>query len=175
MDKLIFLDVDGVLNAHEWVGEAESCDVRRDCVSRLNRIIRETGAKVVISSAWRYMVLGGAMTLDGFAYMLRTHGLTAGAEIIGLTCPDEQIPLRGDQIADWLFRRQVTNPPPRYVVLDDDDGGGVIQCQGRHDHPFVHVDGSAGLTDADADRAIAILNAGPAGPEVRTGLGRNQA
>jgi hypothetical protein len=64
-EKILFLDMDGVLNAHEWLGEAGSCDVRHDCVLRLNRILHETGAAIVLSSAWRYMVHGGDMTLPG--------------------------------------------------------------------------------------------------------------
>ena len=54
--KLIFLDIDGVLVTlsdlsvrlkHEKI-------VNEKCVKNLNRIIIETGAKIVISSAWRF-------------------------------------------------------------------------------------------------------------------------
>lgn len=42
--KVLFLDVDGVLNGHEWDDEAKSCNIRRECVKHLNRVVRETGA-----------------------------------------------------------------------------------------------------------------------------------
>jgi hypothetical protein len=151
--KIVFLDIDGVLNDHAWMDHAGSCDIKRECVLRLNRILRETGAVIVVSSAWRYMVHGEAMTLQGFAYMMRTHGLLSG-RIHGLTCTDELIAHRGDQIAAWLAEHDGVES---YVVLDDDDGFSVSRCQGRHAHPFVRTDGAIGLTDADADRAIAIL------------------
>jgi len=74
--KVIFLDIDGVLNGHEFCEHAKSCGINPECVCELNRIIAATDAKIVLSSAWRYMVHGGALTLKGFEYMLRTHGVT---------------------------------------------------------------------------------------------------
>ena len=71
----LFLDIDGVLNGHEWDDEAKSCNIRRECVARLNRVVASTGCKIVISSAWRYMIHCQQMSLTGFWYMLRTHGL----------------------------------------------------------------------------------------------------
>jgi hypothetical protein len=152
--KLLFLDIDGVLNGHEWVSEAQSCDIRRDCVLRLNRILWETGAEIVLSSAWRYMIHGGAMTLSGFSYMMRTHGLIAQAKIVGLTCTDEEIPDRGGQIARWLEQH---GRPVRYVVLDDDDFDVISSKQDRYNHPFVKTNGNVGLADNDADRVIELL------------------
>jgi hypothetical protein len=69
LDKIIFLDIDGVLNCEEayrsgecqyteWIWE----DGRKDHYQRfcswskdlMNKLIRETGAKIVISSTWRH-------------------------------------------------------------------------------------------------------------------------
>jgi hypothetical protein len=59
MAKIIFLDIDGVLNA--------GCDdepfIFSECAQRLNRIIQETGAQVVLSSAWRKPRAYGSVTL----------------------------------------------------------------------------------------------------------------
>lgn len=35
---VLFLDIDGVLNGHEFNAEAESNTLRRDCVERFNRV-----------------------------------------------------------------------------------------------------------------------------------------
>lgn len=43
--KVLFLDIDGVLNGHEWDDEAKSCTIRRECVKHLNRIVRETASR----------------------------------------------------------------------------------------------------------------------------------
>lgn len=145
-DKLVFLDIDGVLNNHAFGEESQSSSLLPSCVHRLNRILMETGAKIVLSSAWRYMILGGAMTITGFDYLLRTHGVLHG-RLIGHTPKDEAISDRGWQIQIW---RWANGHEGAYVVLDDVDVGDF--------HPFVKCDGEIGLTDDDAEKAIVILN-----------------
>lgn len=153
--KVIFLDIDGVLNGHEWDDEAKSCSIRRECVKHLCRVVRETDAKVVISSAWRYMILGGDMTDRGFGYMLRTHGLISGHPgpvVIGHTEPDQIVNCpeeRALQVREWLANHPDVKS---YVVIDDEDFGYRMQAM-----PFVHTDGTTGMTSADADLAIAHL------------------
>lgn len=156
MLKVLFLDVDGVLNGHEWLDDAQSTEIRRDCVLRLNRVLRETGAKVVLSSAWRYMVLDGAMTVRGFECLLRTHGVV-GLDIIGITPADEDVAGRGAQVAAWL---ECNAGVGRYAVVDDDEFD-IIE----RGHPFVRTSGTQGLTDADADRLVALLVPGGARPD----------
>ena len=61
--KLIFLDIDGVFN-YEMFYLNRGNDNRtyplsefdKECVKRYNRIIKETNAKTVISSSWRFDV-----------------------------------------------------------------------------------------------------------------------
>lgn len=163
MKALLFLDMDGVLNDKTQL-ESGFYGTKPECVAQLNRILRETGAEIVLSSAWRYMI-PGAMTLRGFTYLLLTHGVacrTSGDEpedmLIGLTCRDEELKPRGRQIRHWLNEHGGRR---RYVVLDD---GGENPDKSWTDmgidaagHPVVWTDGKVGLTEADADRAIAIL------------------
>jgi hypothetical protein len=147
---VLFLDMDGVLNGHDHDEGAESNTLRPDCVARLNRVLAETGCSVVMSSAWRYMVLNGAMTLSGFGYMLRTHGIRVPGRLIGTTGRDTQTEdpdERGRQIKAWLAEHpEVT----RYAVVDD-------MALGFEGMPVVRTDGARGLTDADADALIALL------------------
>jgi hypothetical protein len=171
--KILFLDIDGVLNGHEWDDEAKSCNIRRECVKHLNRVVRETRCHLVLSSAWRYIVHGGDMTLRGFGYMLRTHGLIAewvGSTrlIVGLTRKDDETvdPLdlkedeRARQCRDWLdwwedsAREGRVVAVTRYAAVDDEDH--QFAAQGI---PAVITDGKVGLTAADAGRLIAILEA----------------
>lgn len=163
--KVLFLDIDGVLNGHEWDDEAKSCNIRRECVKHLNRVVRETGCRIVLSSAWRYIVHGGAMTLKGFGYMLRTHGLLAdcGAMhlIIDLTRKDDESidPLdlkedeRAQQCRDWLkWRSEFTPVVETFVAVDDED-----HKFAAHGIPFVQTDGKRGMTQSDADKLIDLL------------------
>lgn len=152
---VVFLDVDGVLNNHEFDPDSQSCTIDWGCLQHLNRILRETDARIVLSSAWRYMIHGHAMTLQGFGYMLRTHGMIAavrGCEdiIIDVTCRDEDVPARADQIIAWLKAHR----PPGHVVLDD------LDLDWWSELNVVKTDGSVGLTAADAERAIAFLEMG---------------
>lgn len=163
--KLIFLDIDGVLNGHDAHRHPNGyCGIDPACVYRLNRIVAETGAAIVLSSAWRYLI-GRGMSFAGFKAMMLTYGLDRSAQIIGATVEDEHIPDRGPQIGDWLLDVVVES----YVILDDGSDEpphppatkplteSLIEHHERA--VIVFTDGTKGLTDADADRAIAILNA----------------
>lgn len=166
--RIIFLDIDGVLNRHitDYCVESQSNIIRPELIRNLNRIILATDAKIVLSSAWRYMILGGAITKEGFGYMLRTHGVCHQVEIVGITKRDEEIPTRGEQIEAWMYAwnhiaksNAVANGlpeplPTTYVVIDNDDFGIT-----DHKHPFVRTDDTIGLTEVDADQAIKILMA----------------
>lgn len=145
--KLIFLDIDGVLNRHGYNEQSMSTTIEPDCVSRLNHILQATDAMIVLSSAWRYMLIGKAMSLAGFDYLLRTHGVFAN-RLIGRTPADEEVKERGWQIHQW---RKDNNHSGRYVVIDDMD----LHISPLH--PFVRCDGEVGLTTEDAEKAIKIL------------------
>lgn len=157
---LIFLDCDGVLNTHDSNRDG-ICGIHRDKIERLNRIVELSGAEVVISSAWRYMILGGAMSVDGFRYMLVTHGLRSFVKVVGHTKSDEEIPERGDQITAYLAE----HGPTSYVILDD---GSELPTEGCartmteslrvvHGERWIVVDPETGLTDAHVAEALRIL------------------
>lgn len=168
--RLIFLDIDGVLNGHDQHRHPNGyCGISPGCVYHLNRIVRETGAELVISSAWRYL-LNNAMSLDGFRYMLMTYGLDKDVHIQGRTARDEDIPDRGAQIHAYLAGALKLGRIDEYVVLDDGNEEAPHppatmplseslrrQCGDR----WVQTNGKVGLTEADADRAVAILKGEP--------------
>lgn len=59
--KVIFLDIDGVLNSDEYFDRIKNLPIQGieseidvDKIKLLKRAIDETGAKVVLSSSWRY-------------------------------------------------------------------------------------------------------------------------
>lgn len=161
--KVLFLDIDGVLNAREPLCPEAMCGrFHADKVTRLNHVLRTTGAHIVLSSAWRYFVHREEMTCKGIDWLLRSHGVIAN-RLAGVTRPDTMRPSmewdgkgswphdneRGQQITDW--QRQWVEFGP-YAVVDDLNLG--ISAAG---HPFVQTDGKIGLTDADADKLIALL------------------
>jgi hypothetical protein len=162
MTRLLFLDIDGVLNAHEYDPDVLCGQIHRDKVQLLNGVLRATGARLVLSSAWRYIVHRGEANLAGMEWLLRSHGILAG-RLAGITPPDTMIPAdmgfdgkwwpaemeRGTQIAAFLARH---GPHDGYAVVDDMDLG--ITAAG---HPFVQTDGLTGLTPDDAAKLVELL------------------
>lgn len=154
MKKLIFLDIDGVLN-DELTGLYQSTDgywpeIKPDCVKAFNRIIRATEAKIVLSSSWRYHILNGNMSLHGFFVLLRSHGVRG--ELVGHTRESsDSLEPRWIQIKDWLKDNR-SDEFRRCCILDDDPSafGGIVSGVQT---------GNGGLTDANAAEAIALLNA----------------
>lgn len=163
--RVLFLDIDGVLNDHTWLPEVLCGQIHGDCVYELNRVLRATDARLVLSSAWRYLFYRGEMTLQGLEWLLRSHGVLAN-RLVGITRRDTMVrgpysgkpaewPLddeRGQQITDWLCQHGGHHGVTRYAVVDDLDPG--ITAAG---HPFVRTDGRRGLMPADADRLIELL------------------
>lgn len=161
---ILFLDIDGVLNDHTWHQPADSTTIDKPCMDRLNKIIAETGCDIVISTAWRYMVHSQVMNVIGFFQMLRTHGLTKHARIIGLTHPDEvrndgttwttsdvEKSDRGHQIQNWL---NMFGADRHYCVVDDRDDLGIQQL---HAANFIQTQSNVGMTDLEMERIIEVL------------------
>ena len=147
MKRIIFLDIDMVLNDTAFlraaydgaimlardVGDAKLIDPVR--VERLNRIIAETGAEVVISSSWRIQ-----HPHPGVANLLAERGFVG--TVIGETPGNES---RSAAIRSAIDRHK----PGRWVVIDDIPMGKTF---GGH---FVHV--KDGLEDRHVERAIERL------------------
>lgn len=158
---LIFLDIDGVLNGHEKLASGY-CGIRPDCAARLNRLLETVpDAMLVISSAWRYMILRGDMTLKGFEYLLLVHGVQAHGRVLGHTEADDELcnepnhfdadawkaiglRMRAEQIRKYIAHAGAT----RFVVLDD------LPLEVES---LVQTDGAIGLTDEDVECAILVL------------------
>ena len=185
--KIIFLDIDGVLNHQNWFSRRHKEVNQNDVVShypfyefdpesveQLNRIIDETGAKVVVSSTWR---LGRTITqlqeiLDRVGFIgevidktpnFHAKGTDNDGERIGYTIP------RGCEIDWWLdnkgkFQRINWSTEEQqkyidksivknYIIIDDDSD--MLYNQREH---FIHTSFMSGLTNELTDKAISILN-----------------
>lgn len=158
--KIIFLDIDGVLNCEsayrngecqyqEWIWEDGRKDhYQRFCVRSkelLNKLIDETGAKIVISSTWRHSGIEfmrkvwkmEEMSGDiiGITPSLRTKGLDIprGLEIAYFLNNDLQFNhINWDEVVqqEYMDKSGVEN----YIIIDDDSD--MLYNQRKH---FVHV------------------------------------
>lgn len=156
-NKVIMLDIDGVLNNHTsmfltHVGfnpEDMSIYVMDyGCVRLFEHILLETNAKFVISSTWRFDIDVCMRALKFFGSKPELHK----ERFIGIT-PHLRDPgtIRGDEIKAWLDKNpQYTN----CVILDDDSDM-------HEDQVLVKTKGEIGLTVKDAIRCIELLNKKP--------------
>ncbi len=138
--KVIFLDVDGVLNCEETFKHHTNSIIGIDPFMGLlvNRIILATGAQVVLSSSWRGSPENEAIVERAIGVKLldRTKHL--------------DIRVRGKEIEEWLLRHpEVT----RYAILDDD--ADMLKRQLKN---FFKTSFKFGLTENMAERVINHLN-----------------
>lgn len=143
--KVIFLDIDGVLVNRKSLKERSGLRsvANTDCVAALNTITDITGAKLVISSAWRFC------GLEEMKVVLKFWGVTA--EVIGLTedlaVGNIYADTRGLEIAEWLRHNSCST----FVILDDCPNVGPLNGN------LVKTEFEIGLTDEHTRRAIALL------------------
>lgn len=167
--RVLFLDIDGVLNSLEWCkagngfgcppGKRTRCSKERlkwcpDMVKRLRRVVETTGANIVISSSWRGY---GESAIRKWRAMFAVYGW-CNAPVIGET-PDLSnaqprgvyvAVKRGEEVAAWLKDHQHV---VSFVCVDDGDD--FLPGQ-----PLVLTSMELGLTEQDARECIELLSAG---------------
>jgi len=140
--KIIFLDVDGVLNTRNGSLDADKLDL-------LQTVIRDTGAQVVISSTWRHH--------EHMMARLRPELEKRGIIIAGQTPnssyrdPGEIFwvaSTRGTEVTSWLKEHPEVK---RFVILDDSD---FTAMKGWLVKTETHI----GLTPAIAAEVVRRLN-----------------
>lgn len=139
--KVIFLDVDGVLNSSQ---DGYSIRLRTDShLEHLKHIVKETGAKIVLSSSWR---IGPAKALKNLHKRLEEYGL-----VIMDSTPDVGSLCRGDEIRQWL--KDNGEHVEKFVILDDEDNMAEYT-----ETNLVQIDSQIGLQEEDSIICIKILN-----------------
>ena len=123
--RVIFLDIDGVLNSWESFYK-----ITTEKLQLLNDLIEQTDAKIVISSSWRV----GSKDVKDFLdknFSKRTFRLDNFKDATNQECisnifyndniidlTDTFGPSRGDEIKRWLDNH--SDDIESYVILDDD-------------------------------------------------------
>ena len=178
--KVLFLDIDGVLNVigqgHDEYGQI----FHEHFMANLQRLIKETGAKIVVSSSWRksslkimqemwkYRGLAGEVIDTTPSLCLKKGGSIRfwndklerhpTEKVHGYSVP------RGCEIDYWLENESERfGKVESYVILDDDTDfllhqkDNFVQCSENRNHEDC-IDIGYGLTKICTDRAIEILN-----------------
>ncbi len=164
MQKIVFLDIDGVLvrfpdgvhkkrlffedpvypKLYRWDAEP---------IAEFNRIIAATGADVVISSSWRNII--GIDDVQSFQGLMQHRGVHG--QVIGMTPRKMSAYRRSSEIGLWLLE----NPCPegekrRFAILDDTDEASSPHID---PHYFARTNPFEGLHHDDATAVIEWLNA----------------
>ena len=106
--KVIFLDIDGVLNCEETPNPRKfPYVVDKKLLARLKKLLERTGAKIVLASSWR---------LDPIGLLAAKHW---GVPFIDV-CPDRPNSPRCKEIKSWLSDHPKAT---RYAIIDDEDDG----------------------------------------------------
>ena len=164
MRKVIFLDIDGVLNTKWWYAQMNRNTPKDkygyafdpNAVSNLKYILDQTGADIVISSSWK------SFGFSELEEMWEERGLPG--KLIGITpnsVSDEMLlnadldnmelfSIRGMEIKEWLSKngKRISH----YAIIDDMDN--MLPEQQSH---FVKTDPEIGITKENANQVIAIL------------------
>lgn len=152
--KILFLDIDGVLNKKELLSESNESDIIRfndyghmnvSLINHLNELTNENDLKIVISSKWR------RETLKENKAMLSLFGITG--EVIGHTPQLGQYSVRGNEIRAWLMENEDLlgcshQNFKEYIILDDESDMLLGQ-----EFNFIHLDPCAGFSDTAKYRA----------------------
>jgi len=158
MNKVIFLDIDGVLNSHEYYDRLKAMGFdlfgmsvftrslyEFDCkaVQLMSDFADEVGASVVISSSWRIN-----NSVEQIADWFKKCGW-GDAPIIGAT-PYIPNVKRGTEINTWISQNNVD----QYVIFDDEVNDFL---EGQH---LIGTNKDFGLQAHHIDAARVILNKG---------------
>lgn len=150
--KIIFLDINGVLNSIKSRSKAYEISNDRDslirnsfddnCMLVLKKLVLDTNSYIVVTSTWRKNREYYTIFLEVFKKYLPIE------RIIGTTRIDSY-EKRILEIKEYLTT--CSYKISKFVILDDNN-----QMDDLIDH-FVHIDSRYGLSDIDYENAFKIL------------------
>lgn len=141
--RVIFLDVDGVLNNKATIAMGVHLDNQK--LVMLSRFVDEYDLDVIISSSWR-----GAWEIQDLKEVLRVAGFKAIHKIVGYTPRGFGFACRGEEIQSVLDANK--DKIESYVIFDDDSD--MLESQEAN---FVQTTFDIGLTYQHLDAAKQIL------------------
>ena len=161
--KILFLDIDGVLNCmfptpspdHDWVDLDEwRYGFNPQLVARLRYVVAKTNCKIVISSSWRHHTTYSPYqpTRNWRDVLAEKLGKTREELIVGET-PYDSTGKRGIEILEWMSANEKVIDS--WCVVDDETIDITPYVDGMN---IIKTDMKNGLTVDDANRIITILN-----------------
>lgn len=146
--KILFLDIDGVLNTDNFRDTYGSETLNSYLVHNLIRVVNVTGCKIVISSDWRFgsiTAIHNALKCPGFCDSpTEQEHQTLISSIVGVTL---DFGSRESEIKEWVKHNCIK----QWVAVDD------LELDLPFEH-FVHTDPTVGLSEQCAIELIKRLS-----------------
>lgn len=140
--KIIFLDIDGVLNSRQWYmcenGKIGKGNIDPENVRVLKELVEETGAEIVLASSWRSYA-------DIFE---RFHEFTGGLDLRFVLNPFME---KDDALKDFI--QTYKGRKYSYVIIDDE----LNEYPSFGDEHIVVTDWETGLTERHKNEAVSKL------------------
>ena len=140
--KVLFLDMDGVLNTLKTLRSEWPDDIDGNLLQHLQVIMEETDAVIVLTSSWRLYNSSVRTIMDRF------NECGFGHRLIDKTPDLKNDAPRSDEIMQWMIGKDIT----AFAILDDEDDAGF----GLEQHLF-KTRTSVGLTEEIARKIIQHL------------------
>lgn len=151
--RVIFLDIDGVLNSEEWDRYVQSFTygarfnsgylLSQEMILRLQNVVFQTNAEIVLTSSWR----ANERAMDALRRQLSLYHLSIRDSTVSYAYGN-----RADEVKLWIeSHSNVTS----YAIVDDyDDGFSNDEVLVTH---FVQTTFAQGLTSEKAEKIVEIL------------------
>lgn len=116
LSKVIFLDIDGVLNTSFTRDRQESIDEFR--VAYLAEVVHKTNAKIVLTSTWRYNFDRGIFSLKPISKSTKELVKTLKKHKVKISdlLPDTPNDQRAEDILNYIQKNNIT----QFIILDDE-------------------------------------------------------
>lgn len=162
MKKILFVDIDGVLNNIAWAEAGNSILAPEEVeitqqstgwdpenVKWLKHIIDETDAGICIVSAWMFL-----FDTPQFDQMFSAWNVVQEVEGVTLPTENQHNATRGELVRDWIYWGSMLGAVDvqSFAIIDDYADGYDEEL------PVVAIDPWKGLTEEDAKTAIKLLN-----------------
>jgi len=145
MMKVIFLDIDGVLNSHSFLMTNTSALFDPDKIKILKKVVRETEAELILHSTLKDHFKSDMTPVTAPAHELTDMLFEEGMFLIDKTIEGID---RESSIKIWLEKNHVKS----YCIIDDDKT--LFSSEAGH---VAAPDKNVGLDEECAKRAIFIL------------------
>jgi len=136
-DKVVFLDVDGVLHPYH---ARPNQQFRPACMKRLKAIIDTTGAKIVLSTSWRRT----ARATAAVNLQLKRHDIPTAVDKTRIRNNEY---LRNEEVLHWIAQHPYVT---HWVAIDDLP----MPQLGEH---YIQTSPDTGITESDMNKAIRVL------------------